>query len=404
MADFNAVWERPENLPSQGRDRRPERLGHPRPSSMTLDPAGRRGPSAPYAAALADVEPATSRSSSPAAGAPTRSRCSRPPSSRRAASRGGSSAPPSTTASRTARPSARARWSAQMAALGVDETVAVRVRVEASGQGPEAAAREARYAVLEEVAERFGAPVVLLGHTLDDQAETVLLGLTRGSGGRSLAGMRPAFDRFRRPLLDVTRAETEAACRPRAWTCWTDPHNADPAFTRVPGPHRRDAGARARARPGRRRDPRPHRQPAPGRRRSRSTPSPRRRTTSSRPTASCPSAGWRPCPTRCGCACSGWPPCAPVRSPATSATATSSPSTSWSAAGAASSGSTCPGGSARSAGTAGWRSTRRTVLPDPFGSSSTQSDLPTAGSRPHGLATPALATPPVTEPHPRHAP
>jgi tRNA(Ile)-lysidine synthase len=122
---------------------------------------------------------------------------------------------------------------AQMVRIGVDETVGVRVTVEGSGQGPEAAAREARYAVLEEVAERFDASVVLLGHTRDDQAETVLLGLTRGSGGRSLAGMRPAFDRFRRPLLDVSRAQTEAACRAEGLEWWTDPHNSDPAYTRA---------------------------------------------------------------------------------------------------------------------------------------------------------------------------
>ncbi|MEJ7796322.1 MAG: tRNA lysidine(34) synthetase TilS [Nocardioides sp.] len=120
----------------------------------------------------------------------------------------------------------------QMAAIGADETVAVRVRVEASGQGPEAAAREARYSVLEEVAERFGSPMVLLGHTRDDQAETVLLGLTRGSGARSIAGMRSAFDRFRRPLLDITRAQTEAACAAEGLSFWSDPHNADPAYTR----------------------------------------------------------------------------------------------------------------------------------------------------------------------------
>ncbi len=122
---------------------------------------------------------------------------------------------------------------AQMVRIGVDETVGVRVTVEGSGQGPEAAAREARYAVLEEVAERFDASMVLLGHTRDDQAETVLLGLTRGSGGRSLAGMRPAFDRFRRPLLDVSRAQTEAACLAEGLEWWTDPHNSDPAYTRA---------------------------------------------------------------------------------------------------------------------------------------------------------------------------
>ena len=126
-----------------------------------------------------------------------------------------------------------ARVVAQMAQLGADETGSVRVSVVAEGQGPESAAREARYAVLEEIAARLGSEVVLLGHTRDDQAETVLLGLTRGSGGRSLAGMRRAFDVFRRPLLDVTRAQTEAACRAEGVDVWTDPHNQDPRFTRA---------------------------------------------------------------------------------------------------------------------------------------------------------------------------
>jgi tRNA(Ile)-lysidine synthase len=121
---------------------------------------------------------------------------------------------------------------AQMAAIGADETATARVQVEATGQGPEAAAREARYAVLAEFADRVGARLVLLGHTLDDQAETVLLGLTRGSGGRSIAGMRPAFDGFMRPLLGVTREQTEAACRAAGIEWWRDPHNDDPRFTR----------------------------------------------------------------------------------------------------------------------------------------------------------------------------
>ncbi|MFT4085097.1 MAG: tRNA lysidine(34) synthetase TilS [Nocardioides sp.] len=122
---------------------------------------------------------------------------------------------------------------AQMATLGADETVAVRVRVADAGLGPEAAARQARYAVLDQVAERFAAPLVLLGHTRDDQAETVLLGLTRGSGIRSLAGMRRGFDRYRRPLLDVSRTDTETACTVAGIEFWSDPHNSDPAFTRV---------------------------------------------------------------------------------------------------------------------------------------------------------------------------
>ncbi|MCW2848553.1 MAG: tRNA(Ile)-lysidine synthetase [Marmoricola sp.] len=121
----------------------------------------------------------------------------------------------------------------QMQALGVSESVTARVRVEAPGVGPEAAAREARYAVLGEVAERFSARVVLLGHTLDDQAETVLLGLARGSGGRALQGMRRAFEVYRRPLLDVTRADTETACLVQGIEFWTDPQNSDDRFSRV---------------------------------------------------------------------------------------------------------------------------------------------------------------------------
>ena len=127
---------------------------------------------------------------------------------------------------------------AQMVGLGADETVGIRVSVESRGLGPEAAAREARYTVLEEVAARFGSAVVLLGHTLDDQAETVLLGLTRGSGGRSLAGMRRGFGPFRRPLLDLTRAQTRAACRAEGIEWWEDPHNEDPRFTRARVRHR----------------------------------------------------------------------------------------------------------------------------------------------------------------------
>ena len=126
-----------------------------------------------------------------------------------------------------------ARVVEQMAALGVDETLAATVRVEGQGLGPEAAARQARYAVLEQVGDRFDAAAVLLGHTRDDQAETVLLGLARGSGGRSLAGMRRSFGRFVRPLLDVSRDDTVTACQVEGIDYWDDPHNADPGYARV---------------------------------------------------------------------------------------------------------------------------------------------------------------------------
>lgn len=126
---------------------------------------------------------------------------------------------------------------AQMARLGVDETISARVRVDDGGLGPEAGARQARYAVLEEMATRFDAAAVLLGHTRDDQAETVLLGLARGSGGRSIAGMRRAYDAFRRPLLDLTREQTAAACAAEGIEPWADPHNDDPRFARVRARH-----------------------------------------------------------------------------------------------------------------------------------------------------------------------
>ena len=141
-----------------------------------------------------------------------------------------------------------------------------RVHVEAAGLGPEAAARQARYAVLEEVAERFDAAAVLLGHTRDDQAETVLLGLARGSGGRSLAGMRRALrPRSSARCSTSSRADTVTACQVEGIEIWDDPHNQRPGLHPGPGAAHRAARARGAARPRGRRDPGPHRRPAPRR-------------------------------------------------------------------------------------------------------------------------------------------
>jgi tRNA(Ile)-lysidine synthase len=115
----------------------------------------------------------------------------------------------------------------QAVALGCVDAQVIRVHVGNDG-GPEAAARSARYAAL--AAYRDGP--VLLGHTLDDQAETVLLGLGRGSGVRSIAGMRPYDPPWCRPLLGVRRAATHAACDELGLSAWHDPHNADRRFTR----------------------------------------------------------------------------------------------------------------------------------------------------------------------------
>ena len=213
----------------------------------------------------------------------------------------------------------------QMAALGADETASIRVKVEGDGHGLEAAARQARYAVLEELADRFGSSTVLLGHTLDDQAETVLLGLTRGSGGRSLAGMRRTFGVFRRPLLDLTRAQTEQACRAQDIGWWTDPANDGPALHPVTGPPRRAAPARDRAGSGRRPEPGPHGRPAArGRRAPRR---PRRRGVRRRCPTRCPwPRSWSSRPPSAPASCA-WRRCAPAPATPSCSTTTCGPST-----------------------------------------------------------------------------
>jgi len=103
----------------------------------------------------------------------------------------------------------------------------VEVRTLALNPGPntEARAREARYGALSEAAHQHGARAVLLGHTMDDQAETVLLALGRGSGTAALAGMPPARGLFLRPFLTLRREHTEAACQAQQLTPHHDPTN-----------------------------------------------------------------------------------------------------------------------------------------------------------------------------------
>ncbi len=151
---------------------------------------------------------------------------------------------------------AAAAAAAASEALGLEARV-VRVEVTAADTGPEAAARDARYTALRDAARDAGAQAILTGHTLDDQAETVLLGLARGAGGTSLQGMAeagplPAEARggapapsggragtdldgvaLLRPLLAVRRATTRAACAAERLDAWDDPHNADHRFARV---------------------------------------------------------------------------------------------------------------------------------------------------------------------------
>lgn len=125
-----------------------------------------------------------------------------------------------------------ARAADQARHLGADPVEVVRVEVGTTG-GPEAAARDARRGAIAAALDRHGASAVLLAHTLDDQAETVLLGLARGSGARSLAGMRPRDGIWRRPLLSMTREQTRAVCAAAGLEPWSDPHNDDAAYARV---------------------------------------------------------------------------------------------------------------------------------------------------------------------------
>jgi tRNA(Ile)-lysidine synthase len=123
-----------------------------------------------------------------------------------------------------------ARAAEQLRELGCADVRVLPVRVRGSG-GVEAAARRARYSALDRARPDNG--MVLLGHTLDDQAETVLLGLGRGSGPRSIAGMRPWNPPWARPLLGVSRRTTAEACAELGLKPWEDPHNSDRRFTRV---------------------------------------------------------------------------------------------------------------------------------------------------------------------------
>jgi len=134
-----------------------------------------------------------------------------------------------------------ARAAEQARALGLDPVIVRHVVVAAADgvaegetyAGPEAAARTARYAAFGDAMAEAGASHVLLAHTLDDQAETVLLGLARGSGAASLKAMAPSNGRYLRPLLPIRREQTRQACSDAGLDPWNDPQNGDPAYARV---------------------------------------------------------------------------------------------------------------------------------------------------------------------------
>ena len=120
----------------------------------------------------------------------------------------------------------------QLKEFGYEKVITEKVVVD-SKSGLEAGARDARYQALSACAEKEKATKIFLGHTRDDQAETVLLGLARGSGTRSLSGMAIENGMYIRPLLNITRTETEAACREIGIDPWNDPHNGNTEFSRV---------------------------------------------------------------------------------------------------------------------------------------------------------------------------
>lgn len=121
-------------------------------------------------------------------------------------------------------------------AVGIEDVEIRRVQVGTEG-GPEAAARDARRAALLEVAEQRAARQILLAHTRDDQAETVLLRAARGSGARSLSAMRACDPPWHRPFLDTPREVVHAVAgeifEPLGFPPWDDPHNHDRRFARV---------------------------------------------------------------------------------------------------------------------------------------------------------------------------
>lgn len=116
--------------------------------------------------------------------------------------------------------------------MGFQEVIIEKVRVQEKS-GMEADARTARYEALDAIASAYGVSQIFLGHTRDDQAETVLLGLARGSGTRSLSGMAQINGKYARPFLFHTREETVQACVEAELSAWSDPHNENLKFTRI---------------------------------------------------------------------------------------------------------------------------------------------------------------------------
>jgi len=120
----------------------------------------------------------------------------------------------------------------QLLSHGISRVIIKKVKVDLT-DGMEASARRARYGAFDEVIAEIDPDFFFLAHTLNDQAESVLLGLARGSGTKSLSGMPQVNEKFVRPLLEIDRSVTEQACLENAVDPWSDPHNRDRSYTRV---------------------------------------------------------------------------------------------------------------------------------------------------------------------------
>ena len=117
--------------------------------------------------------------------------------------------------------------------FGIEKVVIKQIEVKDDNDGLEAAARKARYEAFEELVNEFNAKAVLLAHTQDDQAETMLMRLTRGSGAKSLSAMKEVSGKYLRPFLHIRKKELVNALEKENISYWQDPANTNYKFLRA---------------------------------------------------------------------------------------------------------------------------------------------------------------------------
>jgi len=117
--------------------------------------------------------------------------------------------------------------------FGIEKVVIKQIEVKDDKDGLEAAARKARYEAFEELVNEFNAKAVLLAHTQDDQAETMLMRLTRGSGAKSLSAMKEVSGKYLRPFLHIRKQVLVDALEKENISYWQDPANTNYKFLRA---------------------------------------------------------------------------------------------------------------------------------------------------------------------------